>query len=270
MTLKQLARRGALALLMLAIIAPAHAHRAWMLPSATVLSGDSAWLTVDAAISNSLFYFEHHAMNLSGLEIIGPQQQSLEAVNQARGRYRSVFDVELSQQGTYTLQIHNQGVFASYEMNGEQKRWRGTAEQLKDIPAAASNVKIREIDRRMQTFASLGAPTTNTFNSSGVGLEMQPITHPNDLFAGETAQFRFLMDGKPATDLNVVLIRAGIRYRDQVNAMNLTTNNLGEISVDWPEAGMYWLEVETQQPGKNVEGATRSLGYSATLEVLPL
>lgn len=35
----------------------AEAHRAWMLPSATVLSGDDPWVTVDAAISNDLFYF---------------------------------------------------------------------------------------------------------------------------------------------------------------------------------------------------------------------
>lgn len=270
MKLTHFARGAALALLVFATIAPAHAHRAWMLPSATVFSGDNAWLTVDAAISNSLFYFEHHAMDLSNLEVIGPQKQRLEAINQARGRYRSVFDVELAEQGTYTLQIRNQGVFATYEIDGEQKRWRGTAEQLKDIPAAASKVKIREIDRRMQTFASLGAPTTGTFNPAGAGLELQPITHPNDLFAGETARFRFLLDGKPAADMSVVLIRAGIRYRDQVDAINLTTDKRGEIAVDWPEPGMYWLEVEAQQASKSLEGATRSLGYSATLEVLPL
>jgi hypothetical protein len=34
---------------------PAQAHRAWLLPSATVLSGTDAWVTVDAAISNDLF-----------------------------------------------------------------------------------------------------------------------------------------------------------------------------------------------------------------------
>ena len=32
-------------------ISAAQAHRSWMLPSATVLSGDDVWVTVDAAVS---------------------------------------------------------------------------------------------------------------------------------------------------------------------------------------------------------------------------
>ncbi len=34
---------------------PALAHRMWILPSSTVLSGMEAWATFDAAISNTLF-----------------------------------------------------------------------------------------------------------------------------------------------------------------------------------------------------------------------
>ncbi|MET0445126.1 MAG: hypothetical protein ABW151_11185, partial [Pseudorhodoplanes sp.] len=41
----------------------AQAHRAWLLPSATVLSGDGdLWVTVDAAVSNHQFYFEQQTM----------------------------------------------------------------------------------------------------------------------------------------------------------------------------------------------------------------
>lgn len=270
MNIANTARMATLILLTFAAIAPAHAHRAWMKPSATVLSGDSAWVTVDAAISNSLFYFEHHALDVSDVEVIGPAGEALAAINQARGRYRSVFDVELTSQGTHTLQIYNQGVFAAYELNGEQKRWRGTVDQIGDIPATATNVKLWETERRMQSFVSLGAPTSDTFKAVGSGLEMQPLTHPNDLFAGEIAEFRFLLDGKPAQNLQVVLIRDGIRYRDQVEDISLTTDEQGDIRVEWPEAGLYWLEVESEQPGQKIDGATRSLGYSATLEVLPL
>ena len=37
--------------------ASAQAHRTWLLPSATVLSGKAPWVTVDAAVSKDLFYF---------------------------------------------------------------------------------------------------------------------------------------------------------------------------------------------------------------------
>ena len=49
----------------------AQAHRAWLLPSATVLSGTDSWITVDAAISNDLFYFEHHPLQLDNLSVLG-------------------------------------------------------------------------------------------------------------------------------------------------------------------------------------------------------
>ena len=54
--------------LALAVCLPlsAQAHRAWMLPSATVLSGEEPWITVDAAVSNDLFYFEHVPMRQIG------------------------------------------------------------------------------------------------------------------------------------------------------------------------------------------------------------
>ena len=55
--------------LTLAICLPlsAQAHRAWMLPSATVLSGEDPWITVDAAVSNDLFYFEHFPLRIQGI-----------------------------------------------------------------------------------------------------------------------------------------------------------------------------------------------------------
>jgi type IV secretory pathway VirJ component len=40
------------------------AHRGWIVPSATVLSGDGAWVTLDAAVSNELFYADHNPMRL--------------------------------------------------------------------------------------------------------------------------------------------------------------------------------------------------------------
>ncbi len=246
------------------------AHRAWMLPSATVLSGEQAWVTVDGAVSNSLFYFEHHPLNLDELQIRSPSGSPVLAQNKAIGKYRSIFDAELIEDGTYTFEIRNQGVFGSYVIDGERKRWRGTAADAGDIPGEAQEVRLSEIDRRMQVFVTKGAPTHENLEPTGEGLEMIPMTHPNDLFAGEVSQLQFTIDGKPAPGLDVTLIRDGIRYRDQVGERVLTTNAEGSVEVHWQEPGMYWLEVEAEQPGRDLENATRRLGYSATLEVLPL
>lgn len=254
----------------LGVALQASAHRAWMLPSATVFSGDSAWLTMDGAVSNSLFYFEHHPLALDNLQIVSPSGASVTAQNIAKATYRSTFDVELIEDGTYTLQIENSGAFASYKLNGERKRWRGSLDKIDDIPKQATDVKLSESGRRMQVFVTKGNPSSKNFKLQGKGLELLPITHPNDLFAGELAEFKLLIDGNAASRLDVVLIPGGIRYRNQVNELKATTNAEGIFSVTWPSAGMYWLEAETEIDSVVIKGGKRRLSYSATLEVLPL
>ena len=90
-----------------------------------------------------------------------------------------------------------------------------------------------EVDRLMQVFVTKETPTTETFKTEGVGLEMVPVTHPNYLFAGETSEFRFLVDGQPAAYLDVD--RGGIRYRDQVDEIQLQTDAEGRVFVEWKE-----------------------------------
>ena len=64
-------------------VTPASAHRQWMMPSATVLSGDDVWVTVDAAVSNDLFYFEHQPLRLDGIKAWAPDG------SEARGHLRT-------------------------------------------------------------------------------------------------------------------------------------------------------------------------------------
>jgi uncharacterized GH25 family protein len=251
------------------LTAGAQAHRFWMLPSATVFSGEDVWLTVDAAVSNDLFYFNHHPLRLDHLKVMAPDGSELEIQNASVGKYRSTFDVPLTQAGTYKLALASDSMFARYTLNGDQKRWRGTAETLSEIPANAEEVNVRHAQRRVEVFATVGAPSETVLKLTGKGLEMAPITHPNDLFAGETGRFRLTLDGKPAADVEVEVVRGGTRYRDDVGAIHAKTNAEGIFEVKWPEPGMYWLNAETQAPSSMQGVSGRSASYTATLEVLP-
>ena len=246
------------------------AHKAWLLPSATVLTPDQ-WITVDAAVSNDLFYFNHVPLRLDALTVTAPDGAKVHAQNQSTGKYRSTFDVHLAQSGTYKLAVLNQGVFASYEQGGTEKRWRGTAQRLAtEIPKDAKNVRVTESIGRIETFVTAGEPTQKTLQAANVGLELVPVTHPNDLYAGEPASFRLLLDGKPATNLEVVIVPGGTRYRDQQNEMAFKTNAQGEIRVTWPEPGMYWMETTHQDDKTSIPQAKqRRASYVATFEVLP-
>lgn len=247
-----------------------HAHKTWLLPSATVSTVDQ-WVTVDAAVSNDLFYFNHVPLRLDALVIATPDGEKAQRQNASTGKYRSTFDVHLAQAGTYKLALINEGVFASYEENGAPKRWRGSVERFAaEVPADAAKLQVSQSQGRIETFVTAGAPTKRVFEPTNRGLELVPVTHPNDLYAGEAATFRFLLDGEPAVQLPVVIVAGGTRYRDSQDEIALTSDAQGAVSVTWPAPGMYWLEATLQDDATSIPQAKqRRVSYVATFEVLP-
>lgn len=261
-----------LALLSLAFAAAfatsAEAHRSWMFPSATVLSGEDPWVTVDAAISNDLFYPDHHPMRLDNLAVIAPDGSQSAVENAATGKYRSVFDVHLTQPGTYRVANAGEALMARYKLNGEDKRWRGTRAEYEAgaVPKEATDVQLSQNSNRVEIFVTRGAPSAIT--PTNTGLELVPVTHPNDLFAGEAASFKLLLDGQPARNIEVTIVPGASRYRDASGEMKVKTGDDGSFTVTWPEAGMYWLNASANDLPATIENAKRRASYTVTLEVL--
>ncbi|WP_414900041.1 DUF4198 domain-containing protein [Sphingomonas flavalba] len=259
------------AVLAATMASPAAAHRQWMLPSATVLSGDDVWVNVDAAVSNDLFYFEHQPMRLNNVKALAPDGTEAKIENALTARYRSTFDVHLTRKGTYKIASVAEGLMGSYDLNGKTERLpRGTtpATLAQAVPAGATNVKTTTTSSRNEIFVTVGEPTTAALAPTNNGLELVPVTHPNDLIAGEPATFQFLLDGKPAANLPVTVIPGGIRYRDQLNQIDLKTGTDGKVTITWPTAGMYWLNVTTSRGMDPAAAPGRVASYVATLEVL--
>lgn len=260
------------ALIAIATLLPiaSHAHKTWLLPSATVSTVDQ-WITVDAAVSNNLFYFDHNPLRVESLKITAPDGTSVSPQNSGAGKYRNTFDVHLDKSGTYRIAVINTGLFASYELNGQPKRWRGTAERfVAEVPANATKLEVSENAGRIETFVTAGKPTNDALKPASAGLELAPVTHPNDLYAGEEATFALLLDGKPAANLSVTIIAGGTRYRDAQGEIEVKTDADGRFSVTWPAPGMYWLETTHQDTSTSLKQAKqRRLSYVATLEVLP-
>lgn len=264
------------AALMLCLPLGAQAHRAWLLPSATVLSSDDAWVSIDAAVSNDIFHADHAPMRTDGVVITAPDGSNLQSQNVSLGKFRSTFDVQLPQKGTYKIALASSGLMAVWETEtGERKMWPGRGERAnpadfdKMVPKKAKNLKVSQFSRRMETFVTSGSPTELVLKATKQGLELIPVTHPNDLFAGEAAKFQFMIDGKPAAGVKVTVIPGGMRYRTEQAAMELETDKKGNISVTWPEAGMYWLSASYRDEKAKKPATSRSGSYAATFEVLP-
>lgn len=243
----------------IALILPsaASAHRGWIVPSFTVLSGDGAWVTVDAAISNELFYADHNPMRLDAVTVTAPDGSVDKIQNATTGKYRSTFDVQLAKPGTYKIGSATSTVMASWTQDGQVKRFRGSPDDFaKQVPAGAADLKTIKSFNRNETFVTRDAPTTTVFAPTGKGLELVPVTHPNDLVAGEAATFKFLLDGKPAADLEVTLAPGNSRYRATPGDFKVKTGADGSFKVTFPEAGMYWLNatVRTGETGRGPGG----------------
>jgi uncharacterized GH25 family protein len=246
----------------------ARAHDVWIVPSSTVLSGDTGWVTVDAAVGNDKFYFNHAPLRLDGLQIAGPAGSAVTPENIGRGKLRSTFDVPLAQQGTYRIAVVNDGVFARWKQDGQMKRYMGKPDGLaKAIPAQAQEVEVVQSLGRIETFVTQGKPTP--LQPVGNGLELVPVTHPNDLFSGEPATFELRLDGKPAAGHELTVVPAGSRYRDRTGEIVLKTDKDGRVKITWPAPGLYWLHADAQDDKVSVPQASkRRLMYAATLEVL--
>ncbi|MDO7844131.1 DUF4198 domain-containing protein [Sphingomonas immobilis] len=297
--------RGILRLAPLAALlwaSAAYADHPFVLPSNTAYSGDNPIATFDAAGADHVFFFDHRPLQLSSIAITAPDGTPAQPFNTLQSRYRSSFDLKLDQQGTWKIASVQAMITGSFKQNGEERRVGGRPGgggpggpggpgagrpaggpgpapggeprrqppvAFEDIPADATDVRLTEVIGRAETFVSAGAPTTGALKPTGKGIELDPVTHPNEVVAGETAKFRFLIDGKPAPGLDVTVIPGGDRYRDDAGEVTLKTGADGVVAIKWPAAGMYWVGTEAEDKAPSEKRAeARRMSYSATLEVV--
>jgi len=258
----------AAAALALTIAPAAEAHRGWLLPSATQVEGNAPWVTVDAAMSETLFLFDSFPLHYDTMTLTGPDGKVTPLDHPNAGHLRTTFDIQLPLPGTYRITAVSAAVMGSYTLNGEVKRFRGSEA---DVPAGATDVKITRMTSRFDTFVTAGKSNDTALQPTGKGLEMVPVTHPSDLVADTTARFRFLLDGKPLAGLKVAVVPGGARYRNALKDVTATTDSDGLIAVQWPMAGQYLITASYPPRVADGEGdpPARRDAYSATVEVLP-
>jgi len=262
-----------LTFLAIAGLQTAEAHRAWVLPSSTVLSGDESWVTFDACASNNIFFFNHRPMPADAISAVAPDGSAIALQNTAEGAMRTTFDLELKKEGTYKVGVVRSGLGAFWREGEERKRWRGTREELISQGIhKKEGVRISDGSSSILSYVTLGKPSKEVLAPKGEGLEVSfNDGHPNDLVVGEDTVLTFTLNGKPAANLEVVIIRDGDRYRNEVEEITLKTNDKGECTVSWPQAGRYWLNAEIEGEAEAIEGipVRKNSALALTLEVFP-
>jgi uncharacterized GH25 family protein len=262
--IKQLAIAAALA----GIACAAQAHRPWMIPNTSIIETDrEAWVTIDGAVSEGLFESDHMPLKLDGLTVTGPDGNTVPAPAAFTGKHRSTVDIQLPKDGTYRITLAANNQMGSYKLNGETKRFRGG-----DVPAGATDVKTTITVQRQDTFVTLNKSSNGALKPTGTGLELVALTNPTELRAGETAKFRFQLDGKPLANFPFSMTPGSVKYRGTLGEVRLTTDANGEATVTLPAPNMYWLSAAypaNAPRGPGIEPPAKRYSYSATFEILP-
>ncbi|MFS0850849.1 DUF4198 domain-containing protein [Novosphingobium panipatense] len=254
---------------------PALAHRMWLLPSTSNLATTKEYVTVDAAVSNDLFYPDHVAMDPAQISVWAPDGSKGEIENAAKGRYRGTFDVAVNKPGTWRIGTERVSIAGTFKLGADQWRVGGrrpagatnAVATPAEIPANATDIKLAENTARNYVYVTAGAPTKIAL--TGKGLEFDPVTHPSELVADEEARFRFLIDGKPAAGVKVTVVPGGKKYRSAEEAQELTTGADGMVAVKWPVAGWHWLSASAEDAKpEDKRASTRRMSFTTTLEVV--
>jgi hypothetical protein len=136
------------------------------------------------------------------------------------------------------------------------------------IPAGAE-VMTTQSYLKADVYVSRGAPTATALKPTGQGLEIAPVTHPNEAFAGEAFKFRLLVDGQPLANAPFTVSKAREGYEPQRFTTGGAAGAAGAAAVTLAKPGIYVIQVQNpvRVEGQPPVPAAKSLTTTLTFEV---
>lgn len=251
------------------------AHPRWVLPNEfTVSSEEGAWITTDATASHGTFVFDK-SLTISNGVVITPDGVSKRLSSFTKHRRKSTFDYFFQQEGTHKILIANPPYYRTTYTIGKRDTKRriqaNKVEREATVPEAAKNVRTIKSYNRTEAYVTVNKPSTKVLELEGTFLELVPVTHPSDIVEGETARFQFFFEGKPQAGVDAEIRQDGTLYRNQQEAVILTSDKDGFIEFKPEQAGRYLLIAHHEGDVENdpmADGASGSvhLTFEAVLQ----
>lgn len=222
----------------------AGAHPLWVLPHEFVVSSETPeWVTFDVTASHTYFNYDK-GIPLDNVTIYLPDGDKQHIGSYFKGHRRSVFDLQLTQDGTYRIEGKRPPFYFTEYKSGKRdtpKRMRADkVEASKRLPENAREVKTYLISMSSNTFVTNNTPSMEQVEPRGKGFEVKLAVHPNDIVQGEEVQITVLMDGKPADGAKVEVTPGGTKYRDDRGVLEFKTDASGQVAFTPEQAGP-WL-----------------------------
>lgn len=261
------------------------AHTPYLKP--TTFAPDRGFVTVEAALAETGFFIPDFPIRQAGdYWTTGDSGEPVKATSVTMLKEFAAVEVELPANGTYRI--------STGERAGRSSKWAridGTWKMVRpagapagpprgggggdgpsrsvaeaDVPAGAETMTSTSY-MRADTYVTRGAPNKGALKPTGKGLEVEPVTHPNEAFAGEAFKFRMLIDGKPLAH-DFAIARGGDAYAEKRFSYSGKTDAKGEAAVTFKDPGAYVLEIHYPvRTEGNPNPVERSAIYTMTFEV---
>lgn len=251
------------------------AHMPYVKP--TTFTPRRDFVTLESAMSADMFFLPDFPLRGEGdYWATGPSGQTVKATSATVHKEFAVAEVALPTPGTYRLstgeRVGRATKFA--KVDGEWKMVRpaggqaGRGVEESAVPAGAETMTSTSYTRA-EAYVTRGAPDRGALKPTGQGLELSPVTHPSEIFAGEAFKFALLNDGQPAADAPFAIYRAGDQHAETRYTYAGKTDAGGAASVTFDQAGIYVLiaSYPPRTPGGPMTPVPKSSTYSLTFEV---
>lgn len=235
------------------------AHMPYVLPTLFDV-GKADHVTVESSFAEDAFRPEV-AMRDAPFHLIGPDGAEGPVGPVTHMRDLSIFEADIKTDGTYRVTT-GQRFGRKSKMSRVGDKWIIRAEDGKPQTGSV------EVDVQSATLAEAyvtrGKTTQAALKPTGKALELQALTHPNEITAGTAASFVLLFDGKPLAATDVTLFRSAGYYDGRKVAAQLKTDGLGRFSVTPDDAGTYLILVR-HRAASPVGAETPWRSYTYTL-----
>lgn len=256
-----------LSVLILLCSGSALAHVPYLSPSAfePVRGG---WVALDASFADK-FFIPEAVFDNSKFAVVLPDgsQQPIEQVNYSK--IRATTDYQLTADGTYRFSTGRRfgAIFRTYELDGKRHSLRDPEAEL---PAGAKPIAHFQAVTHAETYVTKGAPGTASLKPRNEGLELQFVSHPNDLYADSQVKLKVLFNGKPLSKQAVSVYRAAKETDDENATYSLTSDAQGEVSFKPELAGTYLLLSRYRDAAPSDAGVPEySHSYTVVVDVTP-
>ncbi|MBN8480593.1 MAG: DUF4198 domain-containing protein [Xanthomonadales bacterium] len=238
------------------------AHTPYLAPN-TFAPREGAVVTLDAAFAET-FFVPEVVFDKSRFEITAPDGTKREPDSVQYFRSRALVEHTMPKQaGTWRFSTGPRvgAVFRNWEIDGHKE---STRDPEAVIPEGATRLPSYQAITLAETYLTIGAPDRGALKPRGSGIEIIPVTHPADLYSGESFVFEVLQDGKPVADEAVEVTEAVWTSDRRPEVVRLKTAADGRATLALRRAGT-WLALVRHRTEAPAGAPADEYSLSATL-----